>query len=98
MNLKKTNRELKERLSEYRLSNKGVVISTHINAIDIATSLIDYALEDGREILVQEKIWFEASYYLSFVLSGSEWEDLSDTYSDICDYLNKINFKFDALK
>jgi hypothetical protein len=86
------NKKLKERLAEYRLARKDMTISIHINAIDIATSLVQFAIEEKRPIKQEEQSWFEASYHLSYLLDGSEWEDLSNMYSQICDYLVSRNF------
>lgn len=86
------NKKLKVRLAEYRLARKDMVVSVHINAIDIATSLVQYAIEENRPIKQDERKWFEASYHLSYLLDGSEWEDLSNMYSQISDYLVDRNF------
>ena len=92
IDLKNLNRNLKERLAEYRLVHKQKEISVHLNAIDIATSLVEYAIYSDRLIKEDEKKWFEASYYVSYVLDGGEWEDLSNMYSQICDYLQDRNY------
>jgi hypothetical protein len=84
--------KLRNRLSDYRYARKDAVVSKHINAIDIAVSLVEYAIEDKRPIGLNEQNWFEASYYVGYVLDGSEWEDLSDLYSQLVTEVKKLNY------
>lgn len=92
MSINELNKKLKDRLVEYRMLRRNTEISVDINAIDIATSLVDYAIKTNRAIRQEEKCWFNASYQLSYVLDGSEWQDLSDMYSQLCDELEIRNF------
>ncbi|MFN8288505.1 MAG: hypothetical protein U0V74_17235 [Chitinophagales bacterium] len=93
MNLIEVNNKLKIRLAEYRIARKGQEVSIHINAIEIASSLVSFALLENRQITFEERQWFKATYYVSYVLDGSEWQDLSDMYCQICDYLKPRDFK-----
>jgi hypothetical protein len=91
--LQELNSKLRNRLLEYRVSEAGKETSVHINAIDIATSLVEYALEEKRQIFTYERNWFNAAYHIDYVLGGSEWQDLSDLYAQLCDLLESRNFQ-----
>lgn len=85
-------KKLRNRLIDYRYSHKNQSVSKHINAIDIAVSLVEYFIEDKRPIALKEQNWFEASYQIDYLLSGSDWEDLSDLYSGLVTEVRKNNF------
>lgn len=72
MHLETEVNRLRQRLCEYRLAREDQNISTHINAIDIVLALTELGLNDGRSINEQEKNWFRARLYLSYVFDGSE--------------------------
>lgn len=84
---------LKLRFAEYRLARKGQDISVHVNAMEIAGSLVEYALIEKRRIEANERIWFQAGYYVSYIFDGSEWSDLSDLYSQLCDAMEARNYQ-----
>lgn len=84
--------KLRNRLVEYRYDRRGSIISKHINAIDIAVCLVEYAIEDNRSIKLDEQNWFDAGYYISYVLDGSEWEDLSDLYMQLVTEVKNVNY------
>jgi hypothetical protein len=71
------------RLSEYRYHRIGKEMSIHVNAMDIAICLSEYALFEGRKIKKDEMKWFDAVYQLDYILGGSEWEDLVDYYDKL---------------
>ncbi|WP_290793202.1 hypothetical protein [Flavihumibacter sp. UBA7668] len=83
---------LRQRLCEYRLARQGQNISTHVNAIDIALALTELGLKDGRPIDEQEKNWFRAGLYLSYVFDGSEWEDIARSYNDIVEKVKQLKY------
>ena len=78
MELSEIVKDLRKLLSEYRYDRIGSDISIHINAIEIAICLVEYAIKELRPIKEDEKWWFEASYHVDYVLSGSKWEKVSD--------------------
>lgn len=84
--------KLRDRLIDYRYSRKGHVVSNHINAIDILVSLVEYGIKDKRPISLDEQRWLDASYYVDYVLGGSEWEDLSDMYSQLVEKVRNHNY------
>jgi hypothetical protein len=94
MSIEATVKNLRSRLTEYReykrVSNSEV--SLHINSIEIALCLVELALKDDRKIDVQEEKWFNASYYLDYVLANSPWEDLMRLYNALADYIKRENF------
>jgi hypothetical protein len=92
MEIAKLMHSLRSRLSEYRYARKNVIVSKHINAIDIAISLVEYAIEDKRPIDINEQNWFDASYYIGYVLDGSEWEDLGEMYSQLAAEVKNLNY------
>lgn len=92
MEIVKLMHTIRNRLSEYRYARKNVIVSKHINAIDIAVSLVEYAVEDKRPIDVNEQNWFDASYYIGYVLDGSEWEDLGNMYSQLAAEVKNLNY------
>ena len=85
-------KKLRKRLTEYRYEMINSVVNNHINTIEIAVCLVEYAIQDNRAINEHEKWWFEASYYVDYVLSGSEWEELSDLYSSLVTEVKKRNY------
>lgn len=68
------------RLSEYRYHRIDKEVSIHVNAMDIAICLSEYALLDARKITKDEMRWFDAVYQLDYIFGGSEWEDLVNYY------------------
>jgi len=83
---------IRNKLANYRYAHKNIIVSKHINAIDIAVSLVEYAIEDKRPIGSSEENWFEATYQIDYLLSGSDWEDLSDMYSQLVTEVKKRNY------
>jgi len=80
---------LRNRLSEYRyfkLVDKSET-SIHVNALEIALNLAEFAIEKGREIKKSELIWFEADWELINIFENSEWEDLLNGYFEIKEFL-----------
>lgn len=84
--------QLRNRLTEYRYAKKNLEISKHINAIDIAVSLVQYAIEDNRPINLDEENWFNASFHLSYLLDGSDWQDLSNLYGRLSTEVKLRNY------
>lgn len=84
--------KLRNRLVDYRYARKNSTVSKHINAIDIAVCLVEYAIEDKRPISLDEQNWFEATYQLNYLLSGSDWEDLVDLYSQLVTEVKRCNY------
>ena len=82
---------LRKRLTEYRnyKLESGTEASIHINAIEIALALVEYALEKDRPIQKEEEIWFEAGYQIYRLLESSEWEDLSGLYYQLAEQTEK---------
>ena len=85
-------KNIRKRYLEFRVENSSSYISLHLNAIEIAVCLVEFALEDGREIQKKEEAWFNAGYYVSLVLDNSEWQDISDMYNVLVDEVEKRNF------
>lgn len=96
MDLLEVNHKLKLRLAEYRMARKNSEVSFHINAIEIVTCLIALAIEIKRPLTIEDREWFRAGYYVSYVLDNSEWEDISDMYSQICDYVIKRDYQLES--
>ncbi len=84
--------KIRLRLSEYRFHKIGEVTSIHINAIEIAVCLTEYALEVKRPINKDEKRWFDALWQITHVLENSDWEDLIDLYIKLVDEVEKNKF------
>ena len=80
--------KLRSRLLQYREYKQGKEVSLHVNSIEIALCLAEFHVIDKRQILPSEKPWFTASYYVQMVLENSEWEDISDLYMELCEYIN----------
>ena len=59
--------KFRARLSEYRYHRIGKAVSIHVNAMDIAICLSEYALFDGRKITKDEMRWFDATYQLDYI-------------------------------
>jgi len=82
---------LRKRLNEYRRFKEasGTDTSIHINAIEIAVNLAQYASEKGRIINIHESIWFNADWELIQVLENSDWEDMLILYFSLKESLIK---------
>jgi len=63
-----------------------------INAIEIVVCLIEYHLSMKRPIMPGEEAWFNATYVLDYTLSGSQWEDLVNYYSKLCEEVKRQNY------
>ena len=85
---------LRKRLTEYRnyKLESGSEASIHINAIEIALALVEYALESDRPIKTEEEIWFDAGIHIYRVLESSEWEDISGLYNQLAEQTEKKHF------
>lgn len=93
MELQSILKKLRTRLSEYLFKTQTEDRSLHVNAIEIAVCLVEFALEDKRPIKNEEENWFKAAYHLSYVFpSGSEWEDLSELYCTLVDVVERKNY------
>lgn len=92
--IKSVTKQLRQRVTEYRFSYKDEVMSTHVNAVEIAVGLVEIVLEsETRAISKEEQNWFRAGYYLDHVFpSGSEWNDISTLYSQLVDLITEVNF------
>ena len=84
--------ELRKRLTFYRFSHEVNAVSKHINAIEISLCLVEYAIADKRPIDVHEQNWFEAIFQVSYILDGSDWQDLSDMYCQLVTYVKRVNY------
>jgi hypothetical protein len=84
--------KLRNKLTAYRFFHKDSIVPLDINAIDIAVSLVEYSLNGKRVIAIHEQNWFDATYLLNYVLSGSEWEDMVDLYSELATLVKKHNY------
>ncbi|MCP9762665.1 hypothetical protein EGI31_06830 [Lacihabitans soyangensis] len=82
--LKEANDNLREILTKFREDKKGKHISEHIIASEIALSLSDLFLINGREISSEEKEWFRAGIYLDYIFGGSPWEEILVRYNKVC--------------
>ncbi len=85
---------LRKRLTEYRnyKLESATETSIHINAIEIALGLVEYALEKDRAIKIEEEIWFDAGYQIYRLLESSEWEDLIGLYNQLVEETKKMQF------
>jgi hypothetical protein len=84
---------LRTRLSEYRYVNRNEPDSVHINAIEIALCLTEYLVRKERKIEENEKNWFDAGWYMIQLFEGTQYEDLSKKYLELCEFLKKNDFK-----
>jgi len=84
--------KVRNKLTAYRYSHKDSIVAVDINAIDIAVSLVEYAINSKRPIAVTEQNWFEATYILDYILSGSDWEDLVDLYTQLATEVKSRNY------
>jgi hypothetical protein len=76
-------KNFRARLIQYRSARINQEVSIHINAMEIALCLSEYAHLNSRKIKNDEMKWFEAGLQLEYVLAGSEWEDLLDYYDKL---------------
>jgi hypothetical protein len=86
---------LRKKVLEYRLSEEGNYISTHVNAVEIAVCLIEICLDSNppRAIKKEEECWFRAGYHLSYIFPiGGEFDEISQTYDALVDEVEKSNF------
>lgn len=85
---------LRKRLTEYRnyKLESGTETSIHINAIEMALGLVEYAIEKERPIQKEEEVWFDAGMPVYRVLESSEWEDISGLYNQLVEHVKKMNF------
>lgn len=76
---------LRKRLTEYRnyKLESGTETSIHINAIEMALGLVEYAIDIERPIQKEEEVWFDAGMQVFRVLESSEWEDISGLYAQL---------------
>lgn len=81
--MEKLIKNFRSRLCEYRSKRMDVEVSIHINAMEIALNLAEFALYRDRKIKKEELKWFDAGLQLEYVLGGSEWEDLLEYYNDL---------------
>lgn len=85
--------DLRLRVCQYRLEKTGKKeISTHLNAVDIALSLVELGFKDKRQISKEEESWFRAGLYLSYVFSNSEWEDIYINYEKMVKIVEERNY------
>jgi hypothetical protein len=86
--------KLRTRLTEYRQFKiqTNTKPSIHVNAIDIALSLIDYAIEDNRKIRKDEEGWFKAGFYLIQTFENTDWEDIVALYLKLVGETEKRNY------
>mgnify|MGYP001465446936 CR=1 FL=1 len=75
--------DFRRRLSEYRSKRIDTEVSIHINAMEIALNLSEYAHFNNRKVQKEEQKWFDAGLQLEYVFGGSEWEDLLEYYNDL---------------
>jgi hypothetical protein len=78
--LKEITRKLRRRLTEFRYTYINENSSIHIDTVEIALNLIDFALKVNREIRAGEKQWFEGGKFIDEIVGDSEWKDISDLY------------------
>lgn len=90
--MEETIKLFRKRLSEYRFKRIEEEVSLHVNAMDIALNLAEYALRENRKIDKNELKWFDAGLQLEYVFGGSEWEDLLDYYEELHKKLLIKNF------
>lgn len=85
-------KNLHNRIAEYRIARRSEQISTHINAVEIAVCVVEFALRDNREIRPEEETWFHAGYHVQLVLENSEWEDISVMYNQLIEEAMRIGY------
>lgn len=86
--------QLRKRLFEFYTDKSNVDSSIHLNAINIAVSLADYACKTSpsRPISKEEEVWFSAGFYIDQILGNSEWEDLANLYYDLISIVKSKNY------
>ena len=88
--MKKVLEKLRSRLTEYRTYKQDKETSIHINALEIALNLAEFAIEKKYQISKDEQKWFDADWELIQVLENSEWEDLLVGYFELKEYLHNL--------
>jgi hypothetical protein len=83
--------KLRRRLIEYRIYKQDKETSIHINALEIALNLTEFAIEKKYQISKEEQKWFNADMELIQILENSEWEDLLVGYFELKKYLANLN-------
>jgi len=84
--------KLRQRLSQFRYESINEESSTHINSIEIALGLVEFALKNKRSIQVTEEQWFKAGYYVDLIVRNSEWEDIAELYYKLIEFVKETNF------
>jgi hypothetical protein len=81
--------KLRKRITQYRHFKliKGTETSIHVNALEIALNLAEFAIEKNRKITQEESSWFNADWELMHVFENSEWEDLLIGYFEMKKFL-----------
>jgi hypothetical protein len=85
---------LRKRLTEYRnfKLESGTEASIHINSIEIALNLVEFALKTDRPIKPDEEMWFIAGFEVNYLLESSEWEDIIGLYGELAEQTRKKHF------
>jgi hypothetical protein len=83
--------KLRNRLTDYRLYKRNRETSIHINALEIALNLAEFAIAKRNPISQNEQKWFNVDWELIQVLENSEWEDLLIGYFELKEYLKNLN-------
>ena len=93
--IKAITKKLRQRLTEFRYQFINEESSIHINSVEIALGLIEFAIKVNREIRADEEQWFKGGKYIDLIVGNSEWKDISDLYYEMirtgqkCKYLSK---------
>jgi hypothetical protein len=83
---------LRELTLEYRLTENDN-ISNHISSVEIALNLTEMYLDEKRNILKSERIWFDACYNLSYTFSSdSKWSEVVNLYCSLSDEMHLRKF------
>lgn len=86
--------KLRSRLLEYRNARVGHSTSKHVNAVEIALCLVEFALKctPPRLIKPEERIWFNAGREVSDIFENSEWTDITDLYFQLITAVESIDY------
>ncbi|HZF99856.1 MAG TPA: hypothetical protein VEY71_02590 [Chitinophagales bacterium] len=87
-------KKLRSRLLAYRIARKGMAISKHSIAVEMALCLVEFSLlcEPARFIKPDERIWFNAGFEVYHIFCNSEWEDIIDLYAELKVAVETVKF------
>lgn len=92
MNIKQKIEKLRNNIYEFREDRRQYYIPPEISTAEIALNLVEFCLKRKRSVLVEEEMWFEASFYLANGLDGTKWQEVYYLYLDIVSFVKDNNY------